>query len=598
MAIDSSNLFEENPDMQFHLQEMVDWNTVIPLREQDFKDYKIYQETGDETFAYAFGTVEEGKEMYATILSGLGELASKEFLKNARLIEEEGFKLKDGQVIFPAAMKKNVQVLTENGYMGLLLPRKYGGMQIPNTANMMATELVSTGDIGLGTLPATQDLGDIIYKFGTEEQHKKYLPKIASGEMGAAMLLTEPNYGSDLQNAQTKGDVAADGSAKVTGTKMWITHGAPHSEGGQVYLTVTRTVKKPDGSFKSGGGGLSLVLTHSKDADIVSLEHKLGIHSSPTVQLSLDNSPGELVGVEGRGLIEYTMALMNAARLTVAAQSVGASQIALREAQKYANERVQFGVLIKEIPAVAKMLEEMEISTEASRALVYKTAQVVDIYEGLEEKFMHQGMSKKEAQKTDEYVKYSKLAKVLTPFSKLYAAEEANRNAYRGVQVFGGVGYSEEFDIARIYRDARILSIYEGTSQLQVVAAIGGVLEGYSKDNSTFLEYQKSLRASLTLEDCMKSYLSRVIKGEQIIKEMVAEFKNKSTDFKGKYAVNVVWSAILVFNSHLFLQMAVKNPDMKKRKAQIFINEMLAYVKNTSELLTLQGELDKPDKTE
>lgn len=594
MAIESSNLYEENSDMQFHIEKMVDWNTIIPLREQDFIDYKTYQETQDETFAYAFSSVEEGIEMYQAILTGLGELSAKEFLKNARPIEEEGFKLKDGKVTFPEAMKRNVQVLTENGYMGLLLPRKYGGMQIPNTANMMATELVSTGDIGLGTLLATQDLGDIIYKFGSEEQHKKYLPRIASGEMGAAMLLTEPNYGSDLQNAQTKGDVNEDGSAKVTGTKMWITHGVPHSEGGQVYLTVTRTVKKPDGSFKSGGGGLSLVLTHSDDAEVVSLEHKLGIHSSPTVQLSMDNAPGELVGKEGRGLIEYTMALMNAARLTVAAQSVGASQIALREAQKYANERVQFGVLIKEIPAVAKMLEEIEISTEASRALVYTTAQIVDAYEGLEEKHIHSGMTKKEAQKQEDYVKYSKLAKVLTPFSKLFAAEEANKNAYKAIQIFGGVGYSEEYDIARIYRDARILSIYEGTSQLQVVAALGGILEGYSKDNSIFLDYQKSLRSGLDLDDDMKSYLSRIIKGEQIVKETVPLYKSKSNEFKGRYSFDLAWAAANVFVAHLFLQMAVNDESgNKKRKAQIFINDMLASVKSTGELIQLQAELDK-----
>ncbi len=588
MSIDSSNFYEDNSDIKFHIDSVIDWDKIVPLKEQDFKDYNIYQETGDETYAFSFGNVADGVEMYKSILEGLGQISAKELKENARPIDEQGFQFKGGKVSFPEPMKKNVSVLIENGYMGLLSPRKYGGMQVPNTVNVMAIELVSTGDVGSGTLVFCQDLADIIARFSnSEEQKEKWITKIASGEMGAAMLLTEPNYGSDLQNVQTKAEFK-DGQWRITGTKMWITHGTPHTDAGTVYLTVARTVKKSDGTLKTGGGGLSLLIAHSNDAEIVSLEHKLGIHSSPTVMLSLENTPGELVGEEGKGLTEYTMALMNAARLTVAAQSVGASEIALREAKKYANERVQFGVLIKEIPAVAQMIREMEISVQASRALTYHTAWVVDIYEGLELKFRNEGVDSKEWRKDEEYNKYSKLMKILTPFAKYYTAEEANTNAYKAIQVHGGVGYSEEYDVARIYRDARILSIYEGTSQLQVVAAIGGVSESYSKDNSIFLAYQKSLRERVQTPDALKEHFGRLVDSEKMIMGVIETFKVASKEFKGAYQGELVWAAVMVFVSHLFLDMASRS-ETKIDFAKDYINETQVKVRMITEKIALQS---------
>lgn len=589
MSVDSSNFYEDNNDMQFHIDSIIDWGKIVPLREQGFKDYQIYQETNDDTYAFAVSNTEEAVEQYKAVLEGLGQISAKELKENARPIDEQGFQFKDGQVIFPEPMKKNVNVLIENGYMGLLSPRKYGGMQVPNTVNVMAIELVSTGDVGSGTLVFCQDLADIIARYSdNEEQKAKWIPKIASGEMGAAMLLTEPNYGSDLQNAQTKGEFK-DGKWYISGTKMWITHGAPHTDAGTVYLTVTRTVRKNDGSLKAGGGGLSLLLTHSDDVEITSLEHKLGIHSSPTVMLSLDNTPGELVGEEGKGLTEYTMALMNAARLTVAAQSVGASEIALRESVKYANERVQFGVLIKEIPAVAQMLREMEISLQASRALTYHTAWVVDIYEGLEQKFKNEGKTAREMKKDEEFLKWSKLAKVLTPFSKYYTAEEANTNAYKAIQVHGGVGYSEEYDVARIYRDARILSIYEGTSQLQVVAAIGGVSEGYSKENSIFLQYQRGLRDSVQIPDALKNHTQRLVEAEKMIMDIMEPYKASSKEFKGSYQGELVWAAAMVFIAHLFLIMSEKNEE-KISFAKDYLNETYVTTKAVTDKIRLQLE--------
>jgi acyl-CoA dehydrogenase len=304
----------------------------------------------------------------------------------------------------------------------------------------------------------------------------------------------------------------------------------------------------------------------------------------------MDNAPGYLVGEEGKGLTEYTMTLMNAARLTVAAQSVGASEIAFREAKAYADVREQFGSLIKDIPAVRKMLQEIEISLEASRALVYTTAQAVDRMEGYEEKYKHQGLSSKEIRKQEEVQKWSKIVKVLTPFSKLYAAEEANRNAYKAVQVHGGVGYSEEYDIARVYRDARILSIYEGTSQLQVVAAIGGVLEAYSLDQSYFLQYQKGLRQGLSVPEDLKAYAERLEQMEERLKELTPKFKEQSKEFKGEYQSEVVWAAVVTFISHLYLQMAVRNGDDKKAKAKIYINDALSFVNSTRERIQLQSE--------
>lgn len=593
MAIQSSNLYEDNKDIQFHINNTIDWDSIVPLREEDFKDKKLYEETEDENLAFAPSNVEEAVEMYKDSMKGFGEICAKEIMEHARAIDEKEIRYENGQVTYPEEYERNVQVLTENGYMGLLLPRKYGGWQFPNTTNAIGAELISAGDAGMATLLGTQDLGDIINKFASEELKQKYIPKIASGEMGAAMLLTEPNYGSDLQNATTKGDKTDDNTFKVNGVKMWITHGTPHTPDGQVFLTVTRTVKKPDGSYRSGAAGLSLLLIDSKDAEIVSLEHKLGIHSSPTVQLSMENSPGYLVGEEGKGLTEYTMSLMNAARLAVAAQSVGVSERALREAWAYAEVREQFGTLIKNLPAVRKMLDEIEISTEASRALVYYTAYAVDMMEGYEEKYKHEGLSAKEIRKQPEMLKWGKLAKVLTPFSKFYAAEEANSNAYKAVQVHGGVGFSEEYDVARQYRDARILSIYEGTSQLQVVAAIGGVTEGYSFDSSPLLQEQKTLRENAQVDEDLKPFVDKIIQTENKIRELIAFFKEQNKTFKGAYAHELVWSAAMVFISHLWLQMAGKDTSGNKaHKAKVYINDTMSYVEATDNKLRSQAEVD------
>ncbi len=579
MAISSKNLYDDNDDIKFHLDKMVDWHSLVPLREEGFKDFKIYQETQNELFSFAPANTEEAVEGYKTLLSSFGEICAEVIMENARAIDQEEMRLENGKVIFPAPFEKNIQVLTENGYMGIFLPRKYGGWQMPNIGNCVGAELITTADCGMATLLGTQDLGDIIYKFASDEIKDKYLPKIASGEMGAAMLLTEPNFGSDLQNAQTKGEMQPDGTLLVNGVKMWITHGAPHTPDGQVYLTVTRTVKKEDGSFRSGAAGLSLVLIESKDAEIVSLEKKMGIHSSPTVQLSFDNSRGVLVGEEGRGLVEYTLALMNSARLGVASQGIGISERSYREAFAYANIREQFGTLIKNIPAVAKMLDEIRISTEASRALVYYTGYCVDMQEGLERKFHNEGMAPREIRKHPEVVKWSKLAKVLTPFAKFYACEESNRNAYKAQQIHGGVGFSEEYDISRIYRDARILTIYEGTSQLQVVAAIGGVTEGYSTDKSTLLAHQSEMRANTAVSSALQPYLTKLIEAESMLKKIIPFFKEQETEFKGRYADIIVWSAIMIFTSHLWLQMANRDESgAKTEKAKVFLLETFSYV--------------------
>ncbi len=580
MSISSSNLFEDNKDIHFHMDQMIDWDKIVPLREEEFADFKEYQKSGNELLSFAPENVEQAVAIYKDTLLGFADICTKEVMPNAVKIEEEGFKYEVGKVKTPAAFDKNVQLFTEAGYMGMFLSRKFGGWQFPNVSNAIGAEIVSAADAGMATLLGTQDLGDIIYKFGSEEQKKKYIPKIASGEMGAAMLLSEPDYGSDLQNAQTKGEKIDDEHFKVTGTKQWITHGIPHSPDGQVFLSVVRTVKKPDGTFRQGAAGLSLVLQESKDAEITSLEHKLGIHSSPTVQLAFDNSPGWLVGEEGKGLIDYTMALMNGARLAVAAQSVGISERSYREAKEYADVRIQFGVPIRDLPAVKKMLMNMKVSTESSRALVYHTAFVVDMQEGYETIYHKKGMEAKEIRKQPDVIKWSKLAKVLTPFSKFYAGEECNRNAYDGIQVHGGVGFTNEYDISRVYRDARITTIYEGTSQLQVVAAIGGVMEGYGKEGATILAYQKEIRDAIKdLPSDMKEFQDKVIKAENMLKDYIPVYKDAERDFKDGYASEVVWAGVMIFISHLWLQMSAKDKSAEKGKfAKVYINDTLGFV--------------------
>lgn len=406
---------------------------------------------------------EDAMEWYGLLLDNAGKIAAQYIWPRAGEVDEEGASFENGDVAWSEKTIENMKVLADAGYMGGTLERKYGGLNLPDVINTIIIEMISQGDASLMNLFGLQDIAVTIQKFGTDEQRERILPKFASGEVSGAMALTEPDSGSDLQKVKLKA-VEKDGEWYLDGVKHFITNG-----NAEIHLVLARTEKDiPDGR------GLSMML-YKKDENLVvrRIENKLGIHGSPTCELHYKMAKCELVGKRRFGLVKYMMSLLNGARLATSAQALGIAQAAYEEAVKYSNEREQFGEKIVNFPAVYQMIADMETDIEAARLLLYRTAYSVDLHNMYEKKLAN-GENVR-----SEFKEAGTLAGFLTPLSKFVCTEMANRVAYDSLQVHGGVGYIKEFPIERLYRDARITNIYEGTTQLQVVAAIGGITSGF-----------------------------------------------------------------------------------------------------------------------
>ncbi|MCB1139050.1 MAG: acyl-CoA dehydrogenase family protein [Leptospiraceae bacterium] len=470
-----SNYFEDNPDLQLSYK-LIDWKEIVEAYEQGFNDAKKYKETGAENLAMAPGSVEEASEYYTSVLDSLGELMGTLVSQKSQEMDHEGLKYSDGKVTFPKAQEECYEALRDAGLMPMAISRKYGGLGLPVVVQALACDIAARADAAFCLAYGNINIVEIMERFASEEMCAKWLPEIAAGKYSAAMALTEPNYGSDLPSVQTKAVQAEDGTWKITGTKRFITHACGYIDAPSVILTLART-----GSPTSGARGLSFFLVQGKDVHVANIEHKMGLHCSPTCEVVFEDAPGELIGKTGYGLVKYSMGMMNAARLTIAAQSLGIANAAYFEARKYASERIQFGKPIEEIPAVRKMLEKMEREIAASRALVIEAARSIDLYHWKKEHLTKEmGASEKEANKDEDVRFWEKMADLLTPMSKYYSSEGCIDCADDAIQIHGGAGYTEEYDVARIFRDSRITTIYEGTTQLQVVAAIGGVVAGMS----------------------------------------------------------------------------------------------------------------------
>ncbi len=354
------------------------------------------------------------------------------------------------------------------------LGRHYGGLGLPLTVQGLLTEIASRADSAFALAFGSVNIADIVEHYGSKEMCEEYLPRLASGELSCAMALTEPNYGSNLADIQTKAVQDEDGTWRLTGAKRGLTHGCVYTGMPSVILTLARSGGK-------GARGLSFFLVEGKDVEVAGIEKKMGLHCSPTCEVVYEDSPGQLIGQTGYGLIKYSMGMMNAARISIAAQGVGVGAAAYAEAKKYASERVQFGKTIDQLPAVKRMLDRMEREQAAMRMLLVEACRTVDLYLWRKSFLMNQGgKSEKEAKRDERVSRWEKLADLFTPLCKYYTTEGCIRAATDGLQIFGGSGYTEEYDVARIYRDARITTIYEGTTQLQVVGAIGGIVAGMS----------------------------------------------------------------------------------------------------------------------
>lgn len=454
-----ANFFLDNKDIQFHLDHPL-MKKIVDLKEQGFRDKGEYD--------YAPVDFEDAMDSYKKVLEIVGDVAANTIAVNADSVDKEGPRVENDRVIYAKGTQENHDMLTQAGVYGISLPRRFGGLNFPLVPYVMTCELVCRADAGFGNIWGLQDCAETLHEFANEEINAEYLPQINAGAT-AAMDLTEPDAGSDLQAVMLKATPDPDkpGEWLLNGVKRFITNGD-----GDISLVLARS---EEGT--TDARGLSLFVYDKKHmaVKVRRIEHKMGIIGSPTCELVFTNAPARLVGDRKMGLIKYVMALMNSARLGIGAQSVGLMEAAYREALKYANEREQFGKPIIQFPAVYELLTNMKARLQASRALLYETARYVDVYKNY---FHIEKERKLEKEERDEMKKYQKLADAYTPLLKLFSSEYSNSVAYDSLQIHGGSGFMKDYAIERLYRDARITTIYEGTSQLQVVAAVRGVTTG------------------------------------------------------------------------------------------------------------------------
>ena len=531
------NYFNDNKDIQDHFEKIINWNSVVEEYEEGFKDNKEYQKTNNALLASAPSSIDEAKEYYNFCLEIVGKLSGEIVAPRAAIMDKEGLKFEKGEVIFSKPIIECMEKAKEAGCFYLGISRHYGGLNVPQLVRSIAFEILCRADSSFAFSMSTPDIAEIIDRFSTEEVAKDWLLDLTKGKYWSAMALTEPNYGSDLPSITTKAEKNSDGTWLLNGTKRFITQACGFNGVPAAIITLART-----GKPESGARGLSLFIVNSKDVEIAGIEKKLGLSTSPTCEVVYENAPGVIIGKEGLGLLKYAMGMMNTARISVAAQAMGVAQAAVSEAKKYASERHQFGRAIQDIPAVRKRLDFMDRELIAMRCILYEASSCIDLYQwrkiSVEKEKAKEGDGsyKKDKESLDKIRKWEKLANFYTPLSKYYLSEMCNRIAYDALQVFGGSGYIRDYDIERIYRDARIAPIYEGTTNLQILAAIGGISAGMAPTGylrEYIAEEMKSFQAS--------SFLNQVY---DIFSKICNEYREiKDKDLRDKLSLEAVHSS-------------------------------------------------------
>ena len=518
---------------------------IVDLKERDYAD--------KDNFADAPVCFEDAIENYKRLLDITGDVAANVIEPNSESVDLEGPHLENGRMKYASKTYENLDATRKAGLWGISMPRRYGGLNIPNCVFSMLSEVVAAADAGFQNVWSLQSCIDTLYEFGSEEQRQKYIPRICAGET-MSMDLTEPDAGSDLQRVMLKATQDADGTWRLNGVKRFITNGDS-----DIHLVLARS---EEGT--KDGRGLSMFIYDKRNGgvDVRHIENKLGIHGSPTCELVFKNAPAELCGSTRLGLIKYVMALMNGARLGIAAQSVGVEQEAYNEGLAYAKERAQFGKKIIGFPAVYDMLSRMKAKLDAGRSLLYQTACYVDVYKALEDISRDRTLTPDERK---EMKKYSRLADAFTPLAKGMNSEYANQNAYDAISIHGGSGFIMEYKSQRLYRDARIFSIYEGTTQLQVVAAIRYITNG---------TYINIIREMLDEElcDCMKPLHDRVAKlvdlYEKSVEKVKAAGNQELHDFLGRRLYDMTAEIVM---SLLIMKDASKAPELFKKSANVYV---------------------------
>lgn len=547
------NFFTDNADMKFRL-ENIELDEVIRLKENDFAD------AGEHD--YAPGNVEDAVDGYKRVLELVGGISAEYIAPRAEDVDRIGAQCEDGKVTYAPGTREALKVLSQSDLMGFTLPRKYGGLNMPKVAYVAAIEIVARADAALMTIFGLQDIAETILLFGGEEQKDKYLPQFSSGEVTGAMVLTEPDAGSDLQAVRTKAEPSDDSDWwKINGVKRFITNGCA-----DVLLVLARSE-----AGSKDGRGLSLFITEKgPHVRVRRIEDKLGIHGSPTCELQFNDAPGWLVGQRRRGLTRYVMSLMNGARVAIAAQGLGIAEAAYRDALSFAVEREQFGKAIIDMPPVGEILLNMKVGIESGRALLYETARIVDLSDCYEHK--SESISRDDPERAEVKANaslYRKLANILTPMSKYYLCELANKVANDAIQVHGGSGYMRDYDIERYFRDARITNIYEGTTELQVVAIKAGLLGGALDARLEEMVAEEHCEGLTELSGMVKEAHERLKNALESVKER----KDPSyAELVGRRLADMVCD---VFMSCLLLRDAAKSEE-KELIARKFIPEMAA----------------------
>lgn len=558
-----ANFFTDNEDLKFTLKNL-DLREIVRLRENDYKEA--------EEFDFAPENFEDALDSYERVLQEIGHLSGERIEPRSRDVDLEGPEFKNNQVTYHPYTKENLEDLRKADVCGVMLPRKHGGLNYPVSVYTMMTEMVSRADASLQNLFGLQDIAETISEFGTEEQKRKYLPRLARGEADGSMDLTEPDSGSDLQSVRLKATYDEEENQwYLDGMKRFITNGCS-----QIHLVLARS--EPN---TSDGRGLSMFICEKGPELVVRrIEDKLGIHGVATCELQFNHVPAELCGKRKRGLTKYVMSLMNGARIAISAQALGIAEAAYREAQQYASEREQFNSSIDKFPAVYSMLTNMKMNIIAARTLLYETTRVVDHrsnYTHIMDNTKPSQLSQ-EVRKNQKY--YAKLSAVLTPMTKAFSTEMANKVTYDGIQVHGGPGYMKDFNAERFYRDARITNIYEGTTQLQHVAAIGGIVQ-------RVLDPLMDEYASLQYEGKLKRLLGKVNKMRERRTEAI-NFVNSKKDstYHELMTENLVNIENYVFISYLLLKDAKKNSDREIFAERFIIDAIPEVERNVLRVLS------------
>jgi 3-(methylthio)propanoyl-CoA dehydrogenase len=555
------NFYTDNKDLKFHLDHPL-MKKIVALKENNYADH--------DKFDYAPVDYEDTLDSYDKVLEIVGDICGNIIAPNAESVDKEGPQLIDNQVKYARGTKENLEALTSAGLVGMSLPRQYSGLNFPVVPYVMAAELVSRADGGFANIWGLQDCAETLHEFGSQEIKDEFLPRFNKGAT-AAMDLTEPDAGSDLQAVQLKATWdEKQGTWLLNGVKRFITNGDA-----DISLVLARS---EEGT--TDGRGLSLFVYDRvhKAVKVRRIENKLGIKGSPTCELVFTNAPAKLVGDRKLGLIKYVMSLMNSARLGIGAQSVGISEAAYREALKYAMERQQFGKSIINFPAVYEMITHMKVRILAMRSLLYETARYVDVYKAYS--FLSEER-KLDPEERNEQKKYQRLADVFTPLLKLYSSETCNSIAYDAIQVHGGAGFMKDFPVERIYRDARITTIYEGTSQLQVVAAIRGVTTG------VYLDQIKAFNAvplNAAIEFLRPWLVEMTEDFEQAVRYILSKNDNELIEFHARRLVEMAGNIIM---GYLLVMDSLRDEEYRY-SAEIFIKQglpenkqKLSYIKAT-----------------